>query len=81
MSKTPIQLAVQMALYDERNAIVEWLTSKRDSFRAAAHSKRELGVAPEWEKVEIMRTMLAIQEQPASESAVWVEPPYEKGEL
>ncbi len=48
MSKTPIQLAVQMALYDERNAIVEWLTSKRDSFRAAAHSKRELGVAPEW---------------------------------
>ena len=35
----------------------------------------------EVEKVEIMRTMLAIQEQPASESAVWVEPPYEKGEL
>lgn len=49
---TPIELAVQMALYEERNATVEWLTSKRDSFRAAADSKHELGILPEWVAID-----------------------------
>ena len=30
---------------------------------------------------DIVIAMLATQEQPATETAVWTEPPYEKGEL